>query len=355
MSALTRWRFHATVTGLAVLVLVLIPICSCLGSQVLSPAEIFRLARDDIAAQGATRAWQAWTGSERTDGRLKIFFGLRLKRALLAALVGAALGAAGASFQATLRNPLADPYILGISGGGCLGALCARLIFGALSFGAISVMASSFAAAAGTLFLVVTLAGGWRSPEHLLLTGVVVNALYSAAILLVSSLASTESLANISLYLMGYLKTARLEYATLGLVGACILATVFFLHTRFRALNLLAMVGDDEARALGIDPRRSRLSILLAATLLTSASVALAGPIGFVGLIVPHSMRLICGADHRLLLISSAFGGSAFLLLADVVGRSAVRGHELPVGVVTAVIGGGFFLFLLTRRRRRHS
>ncbi len=356
MKTLSRARFLLIVGGLGLALLTLLPLAACLGSQVvLGPGELLRLIEEDLATRSFAEAWQGWTGTAVAHPHLKIFFALRLKGALLAALIGAALGAAGACFQATLRNPLADPYILGISGGGCLGALVARMLLGATSFAAVSVVGMAFAAAAGTLFLVIFLAGGWRAPEHLLLTGVVVNALYSAAILLVSSMTSNSDLADISLYLMGYLQVSRLSYPALGVVAGFVGAAVLYLQRRHRALNLLALVTDDEARALGVPVDRARFGVLLAASLLTAAAVSLAGPIGFVGLIVPHCMRLAWGADHRLLLATSALGGGVFLVLADLLGRTAVQTHQLPVGVVTAVIGGSFFLFLLARQRRRKA
>jgi iron complex transport system permease protein len=274
---------------------------------------------------------------------------VRLPRVLLAAGVGASLATAGAAFQALLRNPLADPFILGVSGGAALGSILVIALGAALGVAASAAPVAAFAGAAATVLSLLAVAGprGRLDPTRLLLIGVVFNALASAAIVFLASIAGLAEGSKIFLYLIGNLSDARPALAgwiagflVLGLAGALPFA---------RALNALAL-GDDTAALLGFEPARVKLALLLTTSLLVGAAVAVAGLIGFVGLIVPHALRLLFGADHRLLLPASALGGAAFLVVCDALARTALGGPELPVGAITALAGGPLFLVLLRRR-----
>lgn len=274
-----------------------------------------------------------------------LLFELRVPRALAAALLGAALALAGTAFQALLRNPLADPYVLGVSGGASLGGVVALL---AGATGAL-VPAAAFAGALATLVGVerIATAGGRLSVHTLLLTGAIFNAFAAAFLFFLQSVASLEELHAIVFYLMGRVPTPG--GATLGLDAALVAAVALALYSRARAFNALGL-GEEGAAALGVDVERLKRETFVLGSLVTAVAVAQAGMIGFVGLIVPHLLRLLWGPDHRLLLPASAFGGAAFLLLSDLAARTLVAPRELPVGVVTALVGGPFFLALLRRR-----
>ena len=276
---------------------------------------------------------------------------VRLPRVVLAALVGASLATAGTLFQALLRNPLADPYVLGVSGGAALGGILALSAGGALGLGYAAVPPASFAGAVVTLLLLLAVAGGRGrlSPTTLLLVGVVFNAFASAAIVFLASSAGLAEGARIFLWLIGNLSDARTEVAWavaafLGLGLACALPFA-------RALNLLAL-GEEPAAQLGVPVEAVRRLLLVATSLMVGAAVSVSGLIGFVGLIIPHLLRLAVGPDHRLLVPAAALGGAAFLVVCDTVARSVLAGRELPVGAITALVGGPLFLFLLRRAPR---
>jgi len=282
---------------------------------------------------------------------------IRLARVLLAGLTGAALSIAGAAFQGVLRNPLADAFTLGVSGGAAFGASLAILsgVAGAaaLAGDARALPACALFGALGALALVLLLARAGGGPlsglrrETLVLAGIVVSTFLSALISLLKSL-DEESVSSIVFWIMGSFQGRGFEHVSLAwpymLVGAGI---VFW---RARELDLLSL-GETQARMLGLEAGRSRLWLLFGASLLSGASVAVSGVIGFVGLVVPHLARLALGAGHRRLLPASALLGALLLIWSDVLARTALpRGAELPVGVVTALVGGPFFCLLLARR-----
>jgi iron complex transport system permease protein len=293
-----------------------------------------------------------------------ILLGLRLPRAALGAVVGVALAAAGTALQALLRNPLAEPFGLGVSGGAALGGalmLLAASLAGhlgaplAAALGSASpVTAGAVAGAAGATALVFALGrvGGRLLPEAALLVGVIFNAFAAALISVLKVLVPPEQAARLLYWLMGavgYEPPGTLAAAA-AVVGAAVGALVL-LSSR---LNLLAL-GDEEAASLGVEVGRVRAAVLVAASAATGAAVALAGMVGFVGLIVPHAVRRLLGPDHRLLVPASALLGGAFLVLADTAARVAFLqlGSEPPVGALTALAGGPFFLWLLRREGRR--
>jgi iron complex transport system permease protein len=273
----------------------------------------------------------------------------RLGRALLASVVGAALGVAGVAYQTLVRNPLADPYVLGVSSGGAVGAVLAIAFAGAAGT---PLVGCAFAGALGTMALVYRLGRvrGRLVPAVALLAGVVLNALSWAMILTIATLARMGTTAEILVWLMGSLGPPR--WSSLGLGAAAVVAGVVALAGLAPRLNALVL-GDEGAHSVGVDVPRTRKILLVLASLLTGVGVALAGPIGFVGIIVPHVLRLVVGTDHRLMIPAGALGGALFLTLADTLTRLAFLplGAEPPVSVLTALMGGPFFLVLLWRRR----
>lgn len=282
---------------------------------------------------------------------------IRLARVVLAGITGASLAIAGAAFQGVLRNPLADAFTLGVSGGAAFGASLAILsgIAGgaALAVDARALPACALAGALAALALVLGLSRAGGGPlsnlrrETLVLAGIVVSTFLSALISLLKSL-DEESVSSIVFWIMGSFQGRGFEHAALAwpymLLGAGI---VFW---RAGELDVLSL-GETQARMLGLDAGRSRLWLLFGASLLSGAAVAVSGVIGFVGLVVPHLVRLALGAGHRRLLPASALLGALLLIWSDVLARSVLpRGAELPVGVVTALVGGPFFCLLLARR-----
>ena len=278
---------------------------------------------------------------------------LRLHRLATGFVVGAALAAAGTVFQAVLRNPLADPYVLGISGGGALGAATA-ILCGWYAIHPLLLPLNAFAGAAATLLLVYALAAHEGAPTvyGLILSGVIVSAMASSLLMLLLSLASVEGLHSVTWWTLGNLQGGSPEL--LAACALCATAGVVASAGMARELNALAL-GAPMAHHLGVRPGRTAALALAAATLAAAAAVALAGLIGFVGLIVPHAVRHWIGADHRRLLWGSALAGGAMLVLCDTLARLLMAPRELPVGVITALVGGPFFLVLLRGRRQKWS
>jgi iron complex transport system permease protein len=285
-----------------------------------------------------------------------IIFELRLPRVLTAMLVGAALAGAGTVFQAIFRNPMADPYVIGTAAGASLGAvlgIMAPLLFPWLAIGAGSAWLGlgaaqllAFVGGLGTVLAVYTVArsGARVAPVTLLLTGYAVSSILAAAVALLMFMAG-RALASIVGWLMGSL--AGSSWPQLALAGPLVGLSLTLLVLRWRGLNLL-LLGDRQAAHLGLDVEREKLILTVLATLATSASVAISGTIGFVGLVVPHLLRLLIGPDHRLLLPTAVLVGASLLALADMAARLL---GGLPVGVLTALLGAPFLVWLLRRSR----
>ena len=281
----------------------------------------------------------------------EILFYARLPRVLLSLLAGGLLAVTGVIFQAVLRDPLAEPYTLGVSSGAALGAVLA-ICLGWSGWGGYSAIGLAAAAGAGAALLLVLALGfeGRRlSSFTLLLAGVTVNSMCLAAILLLHSLASFSQSFAITRWLMGGLDA--IAYGPLAVLAAFALPAVALLFWRARDWNLLAF-GEDWAATRGVSASRMSLFGYVAGSLLTGAITSLTGPIGFVGLIVPHALRLVIGADHRLLIPCSFFAGAAFLAICDTLARTILAPAEIPAGVVTALTGGPVFILLLRSRRR---
>jgi iron complex transport system permease protein len=276
----------------------------------------------------------------------------RLPRTLAAALVGSTLASAGVVFQALLRNPLATPFTLGVSAGASLGAMLVITFGWTLAIGGLSpVPVASFAGALGAVAVVYGLARARHeglSTNVLLLAGVTMNAFFSAVILFVQYFADFAQGFRAIRWLMGDLDVSG--YAPLGAALPLVLVAFGAFAWLPRQLNVLSL-GPESAEARGVHVERAQRLAFFSASLATGAAVSVAGPIGFLGIIVPHLVRLLVGADHRIVLPASALFGAAFLIACDVVARTALAPVELPVGVITAVIGGPFFLWLLLTRR----
>jgi len=277
---------------------------------------------------------------------------VRLPRVLLGGLVGASLAVAGVLFQALLRNPLADPYVLGVSGGAALGGILVLSLGSAVGLGYAAVPPAAFAGCILTTAMLYAIAGANArfSTTSLLLTGVVFNAFASAAIVFLASMAGLTEGASIFLWLIGSLSSLRVEVT--GWVAGFLALGLGLALPLARGLNLAAL-GSESAEQLGVDVDRQRRVVLIASSLMVGAAVSVAGLIGFVGLIIPHLLRLILGPDHRLLIPASALGGAAFLVVCDALARTVLGGRELPVGAITALAGGPLFLWLLSRYHQR--
>lgn len=328
---ITTWSIARRLLALLGVLIITAFLAVGIGAVSVAPGEILQALAGQ--ADATTRA---------------IVVDLRLPRAVLAMLIGAALGVAGTVFQALLRNPLAEPYILGVSGGAAVGAV------GVIGFVAAApswlVPAAAFAGGIGAILLVFRIAtavGTALDTRVLLLAGVVVGAFFNAVILLLLTLAEVETFRSAVFWMMGSLAAA--SWQSVGLLSLYTLPALAILLGLARPLNLLA-IGEETALYLGTPVETVKRIAYAVASLLVAAGVAAAGVIGFVGLIVPHALRLVGGGDHRFVLPGSALAGAAFLLLADTAARTAAAPVELPVGVVTALIGVPVFIVLLTRR-----
>ena len=278
----------------------------------------------------------------------EILFSVRAPRSIVALLMGMALGASGAVLQGILRNPLADPYILGISSGASLSAAIG-IIMGLTFLGSFTIPVLAFAGAIFTGSLVGVM--GWKRgglwPERLLLAGVGLSFLFSALLMLIMSVSSDEGLRRATLWIFGDLSMSDWSRIPFGLIF--VLGGMLLSMARAKALNAL-ILGDELAHSLGFTPHVERFFLFVSVGLMTSASVSLGGMIGFIGLLVPHMIRFFAGSDSRALIPASAFMGGALLCVADLVSRSILPPMELPAGVVTAIIGSPYFLYLLRRR-----
>jgi iron complex transport system permease protein len=277
-----------------------------------------------------------------------IILSLRLPRAILAGLVGAGLSVSGATFQALLRNPLADPYILGVSSGAAVGTIIAILM--GLSTHSFGLPLASFVGALLTVVAVFYFGrqDGKIHPNTLLLAGVIIGSFLSALIMFFISVSQKEELHTIIFWLMGDFSFSNLR--AIIVILPYILFGILLLYLHSRQLNLI-LSGEENAIQLGVDVERLKLISYIVASLITAASVSICGLIGFVGLIIPHSVRLVFGPDHRLLIPSSALIGASFLIASDTFARTLLAPTELPVGVITAAFGGPFFIYLLRTRK----
>jgi len=329
-------RFGTRIAFLALALPAALAISVSFGASEVGPGDLWRFL------------WGNADSSART-----ILLQLRLPRAALAAVVGGSLGLSGCAFQALLRNPLAEPYVLGISGGAAVGAVVV-VVTGVGFLLPWTLSAGAFAGALAAMALVLRIARraspGGLDTRVLILSGVIAGAFFNAVILLLLSLADVESFRSAIFWMMGSLAGA--DWGSIGLLAMLIVPAAAVVLSLARSFNLLSR-GEEVAYYLGASVPRVKLAAYLAASLMVAAAVAAAGVIGFVGLIVPHAVRLAWGNDHRLLLPASFLAGAAFLVLADTLARIVAAPVELPAGVVTAVFGVPFFVALLMRGGRR--
>jgi len=330
-------RLAVALAALASVLLAIALTALFVGSAGLSPAAVAR----------------ALTGrAEASSVEAIVTLSLRLPRVAVAMLSGAALAVAGVGFQALTRNPLAEPSVLGVSSGAAFGVVLAQIMgFETGLVAALGVAAFAFAGAllaAAIVYLVATTPGG-LGVQTLLLAGVIVGIFFSAAITVIISVVDFNRLSGVIHWLLGNL--APIPVTSLALFAALAAGGVWLILRHARELNLLAL-GEEAARQLGVDAERLKRRVFLASALLTGTVVAFTGPIGFVGLVVPHVLRALVGQDNRLLVPTSAVAGATFLLAADTLARNVVAPAELSVGVITAFCGAPFFVWVLRSRSR---
>lgn len=349
MAASRRPPAAPVLAALALVLLAAIGLAASVGAISIPLSTVARILLNRC---GLAQFPVTWAPSEEA-----ILMTFRLPRAVASACVGAGLAAAGALFQGLLRNPLADPYVVGSSGGAALGAVLGMLIGSQaafLGFGWVPV--GAFAGAVAATFLVMALAstGGRLPVVSVLLAGFVVSTLlaYVVSLLLVVSERLQLALPQVYAWLLGGVSVSG--WGQVAVIGPLIALAVAGSLLLARPLNAFSL-GEEGAARLGIDVERSKVLILAAGALLTAAAVSVSGLVGFVGLIIPHLVRLTCGPDHRLLIPASALAGGALLALADLLARVVLAPNELPLGILTAFLGGPFFLWLLRRTRREYQ
>ncbi len=293
---------------------------------------------------------RVFAGAGATSPDAVILLHARLPRVLLAAIVGGALAVSGAALQALLRNPLAEPHLVGISSGAALAAVLALVLMPVVLGHALVVPVAAFVGALASIWIVVRLAfvGERVEPTTLLLIGVIYNAFTGALLMFINSVVDLYQAHGVLFWLMGHVGTR--DYPTLAGLLVYSLAGLALLLWHARDLDCLSL-GDERAAELGVDVEHARRMVFVAAALLVGAVVSVSGLIGFVGLVVPHLIRLLFGADHRLLLPASYLAGAIFLVWADTVARTVLGVTEIPVGVVTAICGAPVFAYLLRRDR----
>lgn len=339
-----RWSFAVTLGVLGALLLASATAGMAVGSVHVPPGDVWGIVTHALGADWSEPTW--------SRARETIVLNVRAPRVLLGAVTGAGLAVIGTAMQALVRNPLAEPYLLGVSSGASLGAV-AVIVFGVSLFGALSLSAAAFAGALLTLLLVYSTAraGGRITSVRLVLSGVAMAAVLSALtnMLLLTSGRGNEARAVLAWTLGGL---GGVQWDTLWLPGAALLLGIAVLLVQARSLNLL-LAGEEAATSMGLDVARFRARMFVLLSLVTGVLVAAAGPIGFVGLMLPHIVRLFVGGDHRRVLPAAALAGAVFLVWADIAARTVAAPMEIPVGVLTALCGGPFFLWMMRRDARR--
>lgn len=346
--AFRRQRRHlaAWLAGLALLLVLSLTLTVVLGPVRIAPSQVWHIVAHELGQRlGLEIAAGDWSVSQH-----QIVWRVRLPRVLLAALAGAGLAQVGVAMQAMVRNPLADPYLLGVSSGASVGAVSV-LAYGSLAFaGALALPLGAFAGALGACVVVYALAhsGGRLLASRLLLGGVAIAYCLGGVTSLIVLTADQRDLANSVLtWTMGSLAGTRWD--ELGLPAALLLMGMGLLLVQARVLNAL-LSGEDTAATLGVDTTRTRRWLFVLVSMITGTLVALTGPIGFVGLMVPHIARMLVGTEHRRVLPVAALVGAIFLVWVDALSRIAFAPAELPVGVITSLAGGPFFVWMLYRR-----
>jgi len=335
-----RWVLWLILLSVSLLIVVIVS--SGFGAAEISPFKIVRIVFSKLPFTNIEQDWG--------DNEELALMEWRLPRILIGVMVGGGLALAGVVFQALLRNPLAEPYILGVSSGGSLGAVIAIMLGISSIKGFPTLPIFAFLGSLATVFLVYGIANvGGKSPTHiLLLAGVIVNAFFSAVIMFIVSIVRESDTHRFLIWSMGNLSPVETKLTVSSMI--LILSGGFILLFYSQKFNLLSM-GEETAVELGVEVERVKKVAFVLASLITGACVSVCGIIGFVGLIVPHVVRMTIGADHRILMPASALIGAIFLVMADTIARTITSPAEIPVGVVTALCGAPFFIYLLRRKR----
>ena len=346
-STLTARRWMTAMAFLSALGILAALLCLQFGAQYVGLSEILRIV--------VQMAWGTHDQVVDSDATATILLHVRLPRVFLGFLVGCSLASVGVALQALLRNPLADPYVLGVSSGAALGVSIA-VLFG-VGTTMLAVSALPLCGLGGGLIALVVIYRMAASYDRLpiysvLLAGVILNAIFSALVMFVTSIMDPNRSFGMMTWLMGSLTAPA--YPTLLVFSLYLIIGLGLLLKHVRVLNIMAF-GEEPARSLGIDTDRTKRYIFLLSALITGAVVSVSGMIGFIGMVVPHAIRLIVGADHRLLMPASALVGGTFLMVADTLARTLLSPSEVPVGILTALAGGPFFIYLLVWRKDRMS
>jgi cobalamin transport system permease protein len=344
-STLTARRWMTAMAFLSALGILAALLCLQFGAQYVGLSEILRIV--------VKMAWGTHDQVVDSDATATILLHVRLPRVFLGFLVGCSLASVGVALQALLRNPLADPYVLGVSSGAALGVSIA-VLFG-VGTTMLAVSALPLCGLGGGLIALVVIYRMAASYDRLpiysvLLAGVILNAIFSALVMFVTSIMDPNRSFGMMTWLMGSLTAPA--YPTLLVFSLYLIIGLGLLLKHVRVLNIMAF-GEEPARSLGIDTDRTKRYIFLLSALITGAVVSVSGMIGFIGMVVPHAIRLIVGADHRLLMPASALVGGTFLMVADTLARTLLSPSEVPVGILTALAGGPFFIYLLVWRKDR--
>jgi len=336
-----RWRSRLyAIVGLALLLVVAVAATSAIGSTHIPFATLCHIL---LAKLPFIEVEPTWPSSMET-----IILHIRLPRVLLAGLVGAALAVAGATYQGLFRNPLADPYLIGVAQGAALGAVIGFLIPGAWHAASIPLLAFAGALVAVAVVYSIAKVGKTLPMTTLILAGVALGA-FLASITSYLMIASGDKLHGIISWLLGTFSLTN--WGEVATVIPSIFIGIVIIWLYARPLNVMQL-DEEQAQQLGINVERVKLILLVAATLITAAAVSFCGIIGFVGIIIPHAVRLVWGPDHRFLLPLATFAGASFLILADTAARTVLAPTEIPVGVITAFLGAPFFLYLLRQKKR---
>jgi iron complex transport system permease protein len=342
---IARWKIIIII--LFVTLIVTIAVAAAIGPIPISPIDVYKIIIQRIPFLGNL------IQEPMSPVSREVVLIVRLPRVLAAALVGVALSTSGTTLQGLLRNPMADPYIIGVSAGASLGATIAMAfslgfsVLGALY--AIPLMA--FVGALGTVFLVYTLSKNSEgmSMLTLLLIGIAVTSFFSAIVTLIR-LVSSETTLTIVFWLLGSLNLTTWNYVYL--ISPFVIIGLGVMLYFARDLNTIAL-GEDQAKHLGVEIETLKKIMLVCVSLMTAAAVSISGIIGFIGLIIPHTVRLLVGPDHRILIPASALAGAIVLIICDTLARTVMSPSEVPVGIITALLGGPFFIYLLTRKKNR--
>lgn len=340
---LHRIKMPLIIISLLVGLVLSITIAVTLGSVDIKPATVWKIALSQIPGLGQ------WIPVDWSKGEQTIIWDIRFPRVLLGAIVGAGLSVVGVAIQSLVRNSLADPYILGVSSGASVGATLV-ILFGAFSmFGQFALSLGAFAGALLSILLIFSLSriGGQNSTVRLLMSGIAISAILSAITsLIIFSAPNEHGIRSVLFWMSGSLAGGKWEYLTIPTL--VVLICLLVLMVQYRSLNAMLM-GEESAGTLGVNTVQFRKQLLLITALLTGVIVAISGAIGFVGLMMPHIVRIVVGSDHRRVLPVSALFGAIFLIWADSIARLVFAPEELPIGIITALCGGPFFIWLMLR------